>query len=880
MSSNSVRLIRRAALSIAALAAFACAATGVASAQERLTGRFFVKLRSAAQATVSATGIRFADALDAKASRWAVVKLDRIGAPRSGFSKGTDELARFVLVTLSDPATRDAAMADFASDPAVEYVEPEHVLRVDVVPNDSAYTSQWGMKRIGMEKAWDRTRGSADVLLGVIDTGIDYFHPDLRTQTWINAAEDGNRNGGFEPWASSELRNGVAGDFDGIDNDGNGFVDDVIGYDFVDQPGEGNAAGGDYRDPDADPLDEMGHGSSVSGIIGAATDNTRGVAGIAHGCRMMTLRAFDARGVGAEGDVARCIAYAIDNGAVIINMSFGDTQYSRVLRDMVRYAFGRGVTMVASAGNSGNAVLHYPSAYDETISVSASAANDNLAGFSNYGATVDIAAPGQDVVTTERDGRYGSFNGTSASAPFVTGVAALVKSLHPAFGPEEIRGVLIASAADLGAQGWDDRFGAGLLDASRAVLMEQPTVVKIIEPKTDQMFTGGTITVTGTAASPLMTGFTLEVGTGVNPSRWTILQPFRKGQAIAETLAVVDIASWRDTTYTLRLSAKSDKGVSLEDRTVIAVKRTPPKFLGVGFIPSVDSRFFGVAVGFITDEPTLGKAYYRAKGGADWTAVSLEGTTENNLFVGTTHYRFIGGGALQPGLTYEFYLSATNAAGVESIAKDGINYFELTVAPPIPESGLRKKPYALPLGRLFPGTPDFNANGKPELLFNSYSDDSRFSVMEFNGTSFASIGGSAQRDQFPRGFGALGGSGSRHLLTSFVRQGFLYEAPSAGSIPSTLIWADSVNQFWPITIADVNNDGTEEVLAVVNDSTVGVFTLSPAKQLTRIGSIVNPTRSRLGTKRVQQSARRHRRLQPQRPDRPALRRFERGLLHR
>ncbi|MDX9758619.1 MAG: S8 family serine peptidase [Bacteroidota bacterium] len=819
--------------------------TGTTHAQQDL--RVFVKVRSEQQAVAGAAGLVFpAPALRETLRRHGCgAPVPMLDVQASVFAKAVGEehpLANLYLLTPAPGADGTRLADELAALPGVLYAARETRLRLDFIPNDSAWSSQWGMQRTGMEKAWDITRGSGDITIGIIDTGIDPDHPDLRGQHWINAGEDRNRNGRFDPWPSTETRAGVAGDLDGIDDDGNGFIDDVIGYDFVDQPGAHNAAGGDYIEPDPLPLDEMGHGTSVAGIIGAAMDNGIGVAGIAPDCRMMTLRAFDARGFGAEGDVARALAYAVANGARVVNMSFGDVVYSRVLRDVIRWAHARGVVMIASAGNAQSTALHYPSAYDETISVSATAANDVLAGFSNYGQTVDIAAPGSDILTTDRDGRYTAFYGTSAAAPFVTGAAALILSRNPAHAPEEVRGMLIAAAEDLGAQGWDERYGAGILRIDRATALDHPSVVRILAPRTDFATDATEIVIRGTAASPLMRGYTLQYGIGVNPSRWNPIGEPRLRQVIDQQLAVWDVRTLPDTTYTIRLAAESDKGITLEDRVVIALDRTPARILGAVLVPAVDGASYGIAAGFTTDDATLGKLWYREQGSsAPFAWVSAEGDTRNNLFIGRNHRIYLGPEFFTPGRTYEFYLSAENAVGHETIARDtdGDNFL-FTVPAPVSSFGFTRTSGSLPLGRLSRITPDFNGDGVPELLMNNIRADNTFQAWQFDGLGFSRIDGGAQGLEFPRGAGDLDGDGHPELLTSFVRNGFLYRG-AAHTFPTQRWWADSIGgDFWSVDIHDVDGDGMREILAVIDDSTLGVFRFEGGAVVEE-ARIVNPT---------------------------------------
>lgn len=814
------------------------------AAQERVSTRVLLKTVETRAYEVVGGGLArgFASPdLRALLAQYPGARLEALAPPAPALQKGTRDIDRIAVAVFLTPADARDAARRLAQAPGIEYAETEHLIQIDAAPNDSAWSSQWGTQRIRTEQAWAKTRG-AGVVVGVIDTGIDPTHPDLRPRMWINQREDVNGSGRYEPWPSTETRGGMTGDFDGIDNDGNGVADDVTGYDFTDQQGFGNAAGGDYGTPDPDVEDEMGHGTSVSGIIAAEAGNGIGIAGVAPESRLMTLRAFDARGVGAEGDVARALTYAVDNGASVVNMSFGDVQYSLVLRDIVRYAHGRGVVLVASAGNAQSSALHYPSAYGETVSVGATASNDVLAGFSNYGSTVDLVAPGQDIVTTERGGRYASFNGTSASAPFVSGVAALIRALHPAFTPDDVRGVLVASARDLGTPGWDERYGAGLLDAERATGMDNPTIVRLTEPRTGFGTSSDTIVVIGTAASPYMTGYTLEYGMGVNPTRWTAVIPERAGQVIGDTLARWDVSRLADTTYTLRLSTRGSTSATLEDRVVVRLDKSPPLFLGLGFVPAIDNRHGGVAAGFITDEPTLGRIWYREKNsGQEWQWISAEGGTTNNLFVGHTHYAFLGENVLAPGRTYEFYFSARNETGLERIARDGVRNFEAVIDPPVSGTDLRTKSFGLPPGRVCAETTDFDVDGKPEALINDYSDNGILKVFEWNNGSFSPLP-SAFGNRIPRGAGSLTGDGRVHLLASYVRSGFVYEAAAAGTVPSTLVWADSSGAFWPVTMADVTDDGRDEVIAVVNDSTIGIFSFSAAHVMTRIAAITNPSK--------------------------------------
>jgi len=326
----------------------------------------------------------------------------------------------------------------------VEYIQQNNILKVENTsfnPNDAFYNNQYYLPLIGMPAAWDITQGDSNVVIGVVDTGLDFLHPDLQNSFKLNYAEIG-----LDMLGRDKRSNG-------IDDDNNGFTDDWRGWDFTDEPFTGDPRRGDYLTPDNDPTDDNknSHGTAATGIINASFNNGIGISSVAPKCKVLVLRAFDAEGFGEEDDVANAVLYGIAQGVKIFNFSFGDYVYSNLLRDVVKFAYSKNVTIVCSAGNDGSDRLHYPSAYDEVISVAASAEGDARFSSSSYGATVDIYAPGLAIFTTMRTGKgsssyggdYDYINGTSFSAPMIAGVAALMKSINPNLTNEEIRGILV-----------------------------------------------------------------------------------------------------------------------------------------------------------------------------------------------------------------------------------------------------------------------------------------------------------------------------------------------------------------------------------------------------------------------------------------------------
>lgn len=338
----------------------------------------------------------------------------------------------------ASPVSLKRAMDEIASDPSVEWIEPNYIFSISDIPNDYSPSRQWGLAKIQADLAWDISHGDPDIVIAVIDTGVDHDHPDLADNIWHNPGEIPDN---------------------GIDDDGNGYMDDDMGWDFV-SVDEGiepkPAVGEDISPPDRDPMDFQGHGTHCAGIISAVTDNGIGVAGVGWSFRIMALRAgyktADGGGSLLSSDSLAAIEYAVDNGANVISMSWGGEEPSLSIRAAIQYALEHGCVLVAAAGNKGNDTPEYPAAFPGVIGVAASDHNDSLAWFSNYGDWVDIAAPGVDIYSTLYNDTYALMSGTSMAAPLVAGVAGLILSREPVLSPESVRQKLLDSADALN---WD-----------------------------------------------------------------------------------------------------------------------------------------------------------------------------------------------------------------------------------------------------------------------------------------------------------------------------------------------------------------------------------------------------------------------------------------
>ncbi|MBU1897135.1 S8 family serine peptidase [Myxococcota bacterium] len=298
----------------------------------------------------------------------------------------------------------------------LDFAEPNYIVEATTTPNDPFFDRLWGMPKIGAPAAWDTHTGSAEVIVGVIDTGVDYNHPDLKDNAWINPNEIPNN---------------------GIDDDQNGYIDDIYGYDFCNF--------------DADPMDDHGHGTHCSGTIAGAGNNGIGVVGVSWRARVMALKFLCANGSGSTAGGTLAVIYAADNGATLTSNSWGGGGYSTSMYNAIQYARERGQLFVAAAGNDGldnDRYAYYPANYDapNVITVAASDNSDRRASFSNYGATkVDLAAPGVSIYSSITGARYNYASGTSMATPHVAGALALLYALDPQMGYEQARARLLDS---------------------------------------------------------------------------------------------------------------------------------------------------------------------------------------------------------------------------------------------------------------------------------------------------------------------------------------------------------------------------------------------------------------------------------------------------
>ncbi|MCC6234510.1 MAG: S8 family serine peptidase [Verrucomicrobiales bacterium] len=484
--------------------------------------------------------------------RWLAPRsVPRVGLA-GGAERGRGVWESLATVTLPPGRPLEDWVAELARHPDVLYAEPNQRLTLAVepgvkelpvpvaAPSDFEFARQWALNNAGQTggkagadihalEAWARSTGSRDIVVAIVDTGVDVFHPDLEPNLWVNGAE-------------------IAGN--GLDDDGNGYIDDVHGYDFVSD--------------DGDPNDDNVHGTHVAGILGAVGNDENGIAGVSWQVGIMALKAFDETGGGSLDDTLSAIAYAVAARARVINASWGTDTRSRALDEAVADAVSRGIVFVAAAGNYGTDARFYPAAVPEAIAVGATDASDRSPTFSNHGAYVDLVAPGDLIHSTLPNAAWGPLSGTSMAAPHVSGLVALILSRQPSLAPAEVAAIVRSTADEVRT---DRNTGSGRLNAARAISVEEPLPRAVLEVPTEW---SGVLDLAGNAGGERFARYRLELGVGARPEGWESLVEATSLPAPGVLLRGFDTAAWDDGEYTLRLVVESVRGGerAIERRTV------------------------------------------------------------------------------------------------------------------------------------------------------------------------------------------------------------------------------------------------------------------------------------------------------------------------
>lgn len=681
----------------------------------------------------------------------------------------------------------DKVRATLAADPDVLYVEPNFKTRVfaQVIPNDFEFESLYGLYNTGANggiagadikatEAWDITKGSSDIVVAVIDTGIDYFHEDLHANLWRNLGE-------------------IPGN--GIDDDGNGYIDDVYGYDFV--------------SGDSDPMDDHFHGSHVSGTIGAVGNNGIGVAGVCWNVRLMAVKAFNEDGNGTVDWAVAAIEYAIANGARIINASWGLEDRSRALADAVAEAQAAGVIFVAAAGNSRTDTPFYPAGYESVIAVASVGNRGERSNFSNYGPHVDISAPGEQILSTMPDGRYDLVSGTSMSTPHVSGVAALVLSRHPEFTAPQVATILKNTADPITS---DRAIGRGRVNAYAAVQIELPLPNAILRvPAT----VSGRIDLRGTASGDHFQRYALYHGDGAQPTTWTEI--FNATTSVNDGLLFggFDTSTLNDGTHTLKVVVWNDNGQSASDLVTVHA-------INVQILSPLSSDVLRSSEPLVVRGTVFGQGRHYgvslSKGlkQTNWVTTGISQPTTGEVV--NDILATIDPSALTPNEFHSIRLSATNAAGQVQIHRASFVWADSRLRPGFPIHLAFEGEFPFEDWRQTKVV-DLDGDGHKEILLvdhgNSEGKIARLLVYHDDGTLAWSreLNGEEPYADVPT-VGDINGDGIPEI--------FVDVGPTLYAFTNT---GENLPGAWPLTlgsrrlgkvIADLDGDGKNELIALAN----------------------------------------------------------------
>ncbi|MBI5402171.1 MAG: S8 family serine peptidase [Ignavibacteriae bacterium] len=687
---------------------------------------------------------------------------------------------------------REQALRLFMNNEFVEYIQENNKYSLNVfTPNDPLYSGQYYLNKIYAQNVWDITQGDSTVIIGVIDSGLDFLHPDLKGSYKINYGE-------------------IPGN--GIDDDNNGYVDDYLGWNFS----------GNNNNPADDNI--FSHGTAVTGVLTAGFNNGIGMASIAPACKVLVMKTFDAQGFGYDNDVASAVLYAVSRGVKVINMSFGDYVYSSLLRDVIRFAYSKNIVLVSSAGNDNSDVLHYPSAFDEVISVGASDINDNKASFSAYGETVDLFAPGYQILSASRLGKgssefnndYAYINGTSFSAPLVSGISALLLSKNKNLTNEEIRGILVSTTDYFPGQGsWNHLHSSGRLNALNAVNnFNSPSVVRIFHPYQDLSDTLNTLPVVISAASPLFQSYSVYYAIGENPVSFIPVVSNNTNQVLNDTACILNLTSLPDTSLTLRLAINSNTGRTIEHRLIFYHDRRESAVTEFAAGEILEKDYSAELITFATKYKSLGKIYFKRKNIPEpYNYIFADGSSGNIGLISEFHYGLIRHKDLIQNAEYEYYIESRALNGKISIMQD--TSFHFTVKPRINNYGFVTKGYRLPFVQTCNSIYDVSNSGNKDLFANEIDSNLKLKVFRFASGTFSQLQNYSLPDfSVARDLTYLTpGSNKINLLTSTSRNGAVYEALFPNQYPVLKVWSDEGNDnFWSSRFGDVNGNGNKEII--------------------------------------------------------------------
>lgn len=709
----------------------------------------------------------------------------------------------YYMITLNNPVSRNEFnLIKSRSFTGIDEIQPNYLNKMLITPNDSLYNDQSNfLEMIKLPEAWNYTIGNKNILVAIIDSGIHFQHPDLQTNVYINENEIPD---------------------DGIDNDSNGFIDDWHGWDFVDAPELYDIANGDFQDPDNQPDDDLNHGTHLAGIIGGDTNNSFGISGVAWQISMLIIRAGfltkDGLGYLQDDDAAASIIYAADMGANVINLSWGDENYSQIIADACQYAYDKGSILVASSGNTYSSNIMYPANLSTTIAVGAVDKYKDRADFSSFGPNIDVVAPGINVLSTygELESLYFTEqSGTSVAAPFVTGAIALLLSVYPDLTINEVHSFLANSAEDLGDLGFDNEFGYGLLDVNNLLQMYNTPELYVTSPKDMESFSDnfaieGTVDCDNFSRYSVM--YSLEQDPGITD--WLDVSyphnnyPSYYNNPITDgVLAEFDINGLNPEyqQYLLKVELVTNDGFHYSEIKNIFIDLTAPVFR---------DSLTNLSVRYHIDQPSL----YLDLAFNEPVNLNIQWPDGENVFECTHLKNF---NRISLGQYYcpePFKIIATNSTGLATTIS-----IDPQIDPPqfnyIPSIGYEQT--AIDSETIFaPGIYDINDNGFMDLfgIYNP-SDNGSCRIFEYNGIDYNSLH-EFPFTIWPLDMGMTDYSGIDILGLEFDNA-YLYDSYGSSIFPNYVMWIEP-NVFGGNFI-NYDSDSYDEV-ALIKNKTIDFVT--------------------------------------------------------
>jgi len=722
--------------------------------------------------------------------------------PRGAYRDTKSDLDHWIVVSLPQNTRLNQIIRQLRLDPNVLHVEPN--FRVDLdqspsdleLPNDFYFDRSWGLNNTGqfdgtidadidLPEAWELGTGSKEVVVAVVDTGIDFFHPDVRENVWINANE-------------------IPGN--GLDDDNNGYIDDVHGYDFVSD--------------DGDPFDDQSHGTHVAGIVGAVTNNRQGSTGVTQQVSMMAIKTFGVRGTADVATVARGVRYAIDHGARIINASWGVDVRSEIMRALVEEAAEADVLFVAAGGNRQSDQLFYPAAFDDTVGVGATDKNDQRTRFSNFGPFIDLAAPGQTIFSTMPDNRFGFLSGTSMAAPHVTGAAVLVQARHPDWSSTDLTRMLLNAVDPIQP---DKYIGSGRLNVFKA----QQTIERL--PRADLKLPeklGGILDIQGSADGERFSEYVLSIGAGAFPESWTEIH--RSDQPIndATLLAGFNTENLKDGTHTFRIEVTDSLGQtntvkkSVEVVNVEIISPQNNDILRSGDIIEIKGSVFGRARTYTVEIGTGATP-------ETWTQIGIEQSDHGDLTPFQDTIAIWDTRQMKPDSLYSLRLTATDDQGASTAHIVQAIHLEANLLPGFPlyhsigkeATGDDWRPVVVE---------DLDQDGDQEIVLIEVGDlfgmPTMLYVYHHDGTPAwqTTLGDAVPFHDLPL-VGDMDGDGTMEIFT---------EGGSGGLLQGFHHDGTPFSEGWPVRtgykslgkiMADLDGDGTQEIIALAHEPASGGF---------------------------------------------------------